>query len=186
MPAAPDGRVRTPRRDGRTFVRMPLLLLFVAFIVVPLVELAVIGQVNDLLGLPLTILLLVVDSAAGAWLVRREGSKAWAAFRDALADGKVPGDELMEGVMLLFGGALLLTPGFVTDGVGLALVLPFTRGPIAKLVRMRFTPVPLQAGAAAWNIRRTSSVRDEADADAAGNGVEVLSVERDEPPQLDD
>jgi len=166
---------------------MPLLLV-VLFIIVPLVELWAIGQVSGFIGLGWTLVLLLVDSIIGAVLVRREGSRAWRKFREAMAAGRVPGDELLNGVLLLFGGALLLTPGFVTDIVGLALVLPITRMPLAKLIRVRFVPVPLQAGTSFWNGMRSRPGDDPSppgggqigDTPDAEPSIEVLSVERDD------
>lgn len=102
----------------------PLALLFV---VVPFVELFVILQVGSALGVLPTVALLIGVSILGAWLVKREGLGV---LRRAVAQaqaGRVPGRELVDGVMILFGGALLLTPGFVTDLVGLALLVPPVR-----------------------------------------------------------
>ena len=179
---------------------MPLLLVL-AFVVVPLVELWVIIQVGGVLGFWPTILLLLVDSILGAVLVRREGSRAWRKFREALAAGRVPDDEIVQGALLLFGGALLLTPGFVTDVVGLALVLPVTRAPVARLLRLRVVPVPFQVGTGIWNRTRSPAgdgTRGDGAAGPGGDGpdrgtsagdapsIEVVSVERDEPDRLGD
>lgn len=111
------------------------LALFVAFIVVPLVELWVILQVGSLIGAVPTIILLVADSLLGAWLVRREGRRAWDSLRTAFASGRWPADEVTQGGLVIFGGALLLTPGFVTDAVGLLSVLPPTRAMMSRLLR---------------------------------------------------
>jgi UPF0716 protein FxsA len=105
---------------------VPLLLLL-AFVVVPLIELAVIVQVAQLTSLPVTLVLLLGVSVLGAVLVKREGGRAWRSFREALAAGRPPAREVADGMMVLVGGALLLTPGFVTDAVGLLLVFPPTR-----------------------------------------------------------
>lgn len=115
-------------------MRVPLVL---AFIVVPLVELAIIIQVGELLGAAPTILLLLAVSLAGAWLVRREGTRAWIRFRTALTQGRVPTDEVLEGALVLFGGALLLTPGFATDAVGLSLMVPPVRALVATTLKRR-------------------------------------------------
>lgn len=77
--------------------------------------------------------LLVLESALGAWLVRREGSRAWAALRESLATGRMPSRELADAALVLVGGTLLLTPGFLTDVVGFFLILPVTR-PLARSV----------------------------------------------------
>lgn len=187
--------------------RMPLLL-FVAFIIVPLVELAVIIQVADVISLGPTLVLLIVDSIIGAILVRREGRRAWKRFRLALSEGRWPGDEVVQGALVLIGGTLLLTPGFVTDGVGLAMVLPPTRALASRLIRARLTPVPVQAYQTARNVRdRMRSGRAEEGPDQPGSAatagdrgrdgdagpargevldVEVLSVERDRPRAASD
>ncbi|HTE70230.1 MAG TPA: FxsA family protein [Actinomycetes bacterium] len=108
-------------------------ILAIAFIVVPLAELAVIIAVGDLIGLLPTLLLLLVVSAAGAWLSKREGLAAWRRFQLALAEGRVPTVEVADGAMILLAGALLLTPGFLTDVVGILLLLPPTRATARRL-----------------------------------------------------
>lgn len=118
---------------------MPILL-FLLFIVVPVVELFVIIQVGEFIGLLPTVILLLVVSVLGSWLIRREGMRAWRAFRAALAHGRVPTSEVVDGALVLFGGALLLTPGFVTDLLGLALVFPLTRGLVNRAIRARVRP----------------------------------------------
>lgn len=110
---------------------MPWRLLPVALLVVPIVEIAVIVQVGQLIGFWPTLVLLLLESALGAWLVKREGLRAWGALREALRTGHLPGRELTDAALVLIGGTLLLTPGFVTDVVGFFFVLPFTR-PIAR------------------------------------------------------
>ncbi|KAA1429509.1 FxsA family protein [Nocardioides antri] len=105
---------------------MPLLL-FVAFVVVPLVEIYLVIQVGQTIGPWWTIGLLILDSLVGAWLVKREGRRAWTALRTALASYRPPARELADGALILIGGTLLLTPGFATDVVGFLLILPFTR-----------------------------------------------------------
>jgi len=106
-------------------------LLPLALLVVPIVEIAVIVQVGQLIGFWPTLVLLLVESALGAWLIKREGRRAWLALQGAVRTGHLPGRELTDAALVLIGGTLLLTPGFVTDIVGFALVLPFTR-PIAR------------------------------------------------------
>ena len=113
------------------------LLLFAAFLAVTLTELAIIVQVQRTIGLDWTLLLLLAVSIAGAVLVKREGGKAWRRLWDALADGRMPAVEVVDGALLLFAGALLLTPGFLTDGVGLLLLVPATRGIANRAIRAR-------------------------------------------------
>ena len=140
---------------------MPVLLV-VLFLVMPLVELYVILQVGGLIGVLPTIVLLLLASFLGAWLVRREGAKAWAAFRRALDEGRVPARETADGALVILGGALLLTPGFVTDVVGLLCVAPPTRamvrGALTALVTARFAPLrAYEAGRTGY--RRAARVR---------------------------
>lgn len=115
---------------------MPIIL-FLLFIVVPVVELAIIIQVGSWIGVWPTIALLVAVSVLGTWLVRREGMRAWTAFRMAMAQGRVPTTEVVDGALVLFGGALLLTPGFLSDILGLTLVVPPTRRAIGRVIRAR-------------------------------------------------
>ena len=108
-------------------------ILAVAFIVVPLAELAVLIAVGDVIGLWPTLLLLLVVSVAGAWLAKREGMAAWRRFQLALAEARVPTVEVADGAMILLAGALLLTPGFLTDVAGVLLLLPPTRALARRL-----------------------------------------------------
>ncbi|MDP9019837.1 MAG: FxsA family protein [Actinomycetota bacterium] len=99
-------------------------VLFVAFLVVPLVELYVLLQVGSAIGALNTVALVVLAGIAGAWLVKREGLGVVRRVRSQVAAGQVPGRELVDGFLILLGGALMLTPGFVTDLLGLALLAP--------------------------------------------------------------
>ncbi len=112
---------------------MPLLLV-VLLVVVPLVEVYVLVQVGQQIGALPTIALLVVMSLLGAYLLRREGSRTWRAFREALSAGRVPTKEVVDGGLVIFGGALLLTPGFATDLFGLLCVLPPTRAALRRML----------------------------------------------------
>jgi UPF0716 protein FxsA len=114
--------------------RIPLWVLFVAFLVVPLVEIYVLIQVGQVIGVWWTILLLIADSFFGGWLVKREGGRAWRALTDALGSGRMPARELADGALILIGGTLMLTPGFVTDAFGMLLILPFTRPVFRRLL----------------------------------------------------
>ncbi len=111
--------------------KVPAWFLVVAFVVVPLLEIFVLIQVGQVIGPWWTILLLIADSIVGTWLIRREGGRAWAALRAALGTGTMPARELADGALILVGGTLMLSPGFITDLLGIALILPFTR-PIAR------------------------------------------------------
>lgn len=106
-------------------------LVALALLLVPIVEIYVIIQVGQVIGGWPTVALLIAESAFGAWLIKREGRRAWAALQSSFETGKMPGRELADGALVLIGGTLLLTPGFVTDIFGFFFVLPFTR-PLAR------------------------------------------------------
>jgi UPF0716 protein FxsA len=116
---------------------MPLLLV-VLFIVVPIAELAVLIQIGQLIGVWWTIALLVADAILGSLLARSQGRLAWRRFNEALQAGRMPAREVMDGALVLFGGALLLTPGFLSDILGLLLLLPPTRALVRAVLVRRF------------------------------------------------
>lgn len=116
-------------------------MLFFVFLVLPFVELYVILQVGHAIGVLNTIALLILVSAAGAWLVKREGLSVLRRAQERAQAGAVPGKELVDGVLILFAGALLISPGFVTDVVGILLLLPPVRaafrGVVGRWLRRR-------------------------------------------------
>ena len=138
---------------------MPALLV-VALVVVPLVELYLLIQVGQVIGALPTIALLVVLSLLGGYLLRREGTRTWRAFRDATAAGRLPAREVADGALVIFGGALLLTPGFATDLFGLLCVLPPSRAVLRRVltgfVAKRLGVPGMVAGMAASRLRRPS------------------------------
>ena len=132
-------------------------LLVLAFVVVPLVEIYVLIQVGQVIGPWWTILLLIADSILGGWLIRREGRKAWRALTTALNSGQMPAKELADGALILIGGTLMLTPGFVSDALGILLILPVTR-PVARRLLTKVVSKRLAAGLRG-RTPRTSPVR---------------------------
>src|SRR4029453_11433979 len=116
---------------------MPLLALVALFIVVPLAELYVILKVGDAIGAVPTIALLAADSVLGSMLLRAQGRSVWRRFNETMASGRVPHRELIDGVLVIFGGAFLITPGFLTDIVGLVLLIPPSRALVRRLVARR-------------------------------------------------
>jgi UPF0716 protein FxsA len=110
-------------------------LLVVLFIVVPIVELYVIIQVGQLIGVWPTLALLLADALLGSLLLRHQGRGAWRRFNAALAERRFPGREVFDGLMIVVGGTLLLAPGFLTDIVGLVLLIPPTRAIVRRLLR---------------------------------------------------
>ena len=101
--------------------KFPRWLLLAAFVLVPLVEIYVIIQVGQAIGPWWTILLLIADSMLGSWLVKREGARAWRALRSALDEGRMPATELADGMLILVGGLLMITPGLRARHRGRAL-----------------------------------------------------------------
>jgi UPF0716 protein FxsA len=106
--------------------------VFLALLVVPVVEIAAIIAVGRVIGGWQTLLLLVLESLLGAWIVKREGSRTWTALQDSLRSGRMPSRQLSDAALVLIGGTLLLTPGFVTDIAGFFFILPLTR-PITRV-----------------------------------------------------
>ncbi|GAA1751257.1 FxsA family protein [Luedemannella helvata] len=113
-------------------MRRALLILFL--VVLPVAEIGVIILVGRAIGVPATFLLLLVTTLVGTWLLRREGTRAWRSFRDDLAAGRPPGNAATDGLLVLVGGLLMVLPGFITDAIGLLMVLPPTRGVGRSLV----------------------------------------------------
>lgn len=114
------------------------LLLFLVFLIVPLLEVWVLIQVGQVIGGWPTVGLLLVAALLGAWLIRREGRRVWRAVNESLAAGRIPDRELGDAALVLTGGMLLITPGFVTDLAGLACVLPVTRPLVRGVARWFF------------------------------------------------
>jgi len=112
-------------------------LLLLLFLVVPIAELWVILEVSDYLGAGPTIILLIALSVFGAWLVKREGLGIWRSINQQIRDGQMPTRSLLDGGLVLLAGALMLTPGFLTDVLGILLLFPPTRA-LVRGVTMRF------------------------------------------------
>jgi len=158
---------------------VPLLALIALFIVLPLAELYVILKVGDAIGAVWTIALLAADSLLGALLLRSQGRSVWRRFNAALAEGKMPHREVMDGVLVIFGGAFLITPGFITDIIGLLLLLPPTRALIrSRVVRRLGRRVAVSVGSPPCRSRPDRS--RPRDYDVEGTAREY----GDEPPGL--
>lgn len=119
-----------------------LFRLFLLFALVPLVELALLIHVGSYLGTAPTIALVLTTGAAGALLARNQGVQAWQRLQRELSAGRFPGEEIFDGVLVLGGGLLLLTPGLITDVIGFATLIPGTRAWIKSQLKRRFRPVP--------------------------------------------
>jgi UPF0716 protein FxsA len=114
-------------------------LLVALLIIVPIVELAVILQVGQRLGVWETLALLLAISVAGAWLVRGQGLAILRRIGMETAMGRLPGRSVVDGALVLVAGILMLTPGFVTDAVGLVLLVPATRVPLREAMLRRWS-----------------------------------------------
>lgn len=112
---------------------LALVLLVVALVVLPIAEIAILVAVGQQIGLLPTVAILLLEVAVGAWLSRREGSRAWRALADAFGSGRMPTAELTDAALVLVGGVMLMLPGFLTDIFGLVFLIPITR-PLARRV----------------------------------------------------
>jgi len=137
------------------------------FLLVPVAELYVIYKVGDAIGIGWTFLLLAADSVIGSLLLRSQGRAVWRKFNAILAEGRVPHREAVDGVLVIFGGAFLITPGFLTDIVGLALLLPPTRAIFRRfLIRRLGRPSIRRTGR--FDVEGTATEYD----DSAQRGLE--------------
>jgi UPF0716 protein FxsA len=139
-----------------------LAILVLAFVVLPLVELYVIIQVGQSIGVWNTIGVLILVSVVGAWLARREGGSVLVRIRRQLEAGVMPTNELIDGGLILAGGLLLLTPGFVTDVFGILLLFPPTRALARIPLKRRFRIVTIQhLNGPGFDGRRPDGPRDD-------------------------
>lgn len=114
-----------------------LFKLFLLFVGLPLVELAILIQLGEWVGLLPTVGLVVLTGAIGAALARRQGFQVWLAIQAELRQGRMPMGGLMDGLLVLIGGIVLLTPGLITDITGLLLLFPPTRSAFRAYLRRR-------------------------------------------------
>ena len=128
-----------------------MAVLFLLFIVVPIVELVLIIQVGQAFGAWNTVGLLIIDSLVGAWLVKHQGLGLLKRSRERLQKGEMPSDEIFSGIAILFAGALMLTPGFLTDAVGLIILIPPIRSIAIAGIRRNFRSRATNTSAT-WNL----------------------------------
>jgi UPF0716 protein FxsA len=132
-----------------------MFLLVLIFIVVPIAELYVIIKVGEAIGVVPTIALLLADALLGSMLLRQQGRAAWIRFNRALAENRLPHKEVFDGVLIIFGGALLITPGFLTDILGLILLIPPTRALVRAIALRRVRRrLAMGGGATMWTFGR--------------------------------
>ena len=153
-----------------------MALLVVLFIVVPIAELYVIIQVGEWIGVWPTLALLLADALLGSLLLRHQGRGAWRRFNEALAQRRFPGKEVADGVLIVIGGTLLLTPGFLSDIVGIFFLIPPTRALARRLLRRltlaRFTVIGVPGAGGMGRDPRGRPTRDY-DFDATAEEVPV-------------
>jgi UPF0716 protein FxsA len=136
------------------------VLLAIAFVLFPLIEIAVLVFVGQQIGALNTIGVLVLVSLVGAWLARHEGFFVLRRIREQIDAGRVPADELLDGALVLAGGMLLLLPGFVSDAIGLLVLFPPTRVFLRRLVRRRMAIFTV-ARVDQWSVRRDREPPDD-------------------------
>ncbi|MGB7962178.1 MAG: FxsA family protein [Propionicimonas sp.] len=155
----------SPQQRGRPLLS---LLLVVAFIVVPLAEVWLLTAVGRAIGVWPTLGILVVEAIVGAWLMRREGTRAWTALQSAVSQGRMPAGHLADAALVLTGGILLMLPGFFTDIIGVLFLLPITRPLVRRFLGFVLAKQAAKSGIDVNLIR----VRTQSDTIIRGETVE--------------
>lgn len=115
-----------------------MIWLLLLFIVVPLTELALLLRIGDAIGLGPTIALVILTGMLGWWLAKREGLRTWLKIQSELNQGRLPGNHLVDALLILVAGAVLITPGVLTDAVGFLLLIPPVRSMVRNALKKRF------------------------------------------------
>lgn len=123
--------------------------LFLLFIAMPIIEIFLLIKIGSSIGALLTIAIVIITAVLGTWMLRAQGLSTLNKARRRMSGGEVPAFEMMEGMALGIGGALLLTPGFVTDAIGFACLIPFTRRLMVRALSKRVTVASVAGGFAA-------------------------------------
>jgi UPF0716 protein FxsA len=158
-------------------------LLFVLLIVVPLAELWVIVEFAQAIGFLETLGLLILISVAGAFLLKQQGMATWRRMQETLARGEMPGREVTDAFLVLLGGALLLTPGFLTDVVGLVLLFPPTRAALKGIFRRMLGSWAVQRAGTAGRIYKATVVRSERKGRGSASSPALEDPSRPESPR---
>ncbi|MGR3761276.1 FxsA family protein [Roseobacteraceae bacterium NS-SX3] len=137
------------------------MYLFLAFLLVPIIEIALFIQVGGAIGLWPTLAIVVLTAVLGTWLVRTQGRLAIGQLRTSFEQLDNPAEPLAHGAMILFAGALLLTPGFFTDAVGFALLMPPVRMAVYRFLRARVTVAKFQMGPGSMHSRHYPGERQQ-------------------------
>ncbi|MDN3653702.1 FxsA family protein [Thalassotalea ponticola] len=167
-------------------------VLFLLFIIMPIIEIMVLINVGAFIGALPTILLVIITAWLGATMVRQQGLTTYQSVQHKLAQGQMPSDEIIAALLLLVAGVLLLTPGFITDAFGLALLWPVSRSAIVKLVQQQLLKANKNGSAFFYSSTQqtyhdfyqqrnsSSQRRDDAGDDVIDIEVESTVVETDE------
>ena len=115
-----------------------LLRLILLFTIIPIIELSLLIELGQQIGIGSTIALVIITGVLGAYLAKHEGFIVINRIQQDLSQGRLPADSLIDGVIILAGGLLLLTPGLLTDAIGFMALIPFTREYIKKFIRQKF------------------------------------------------
>ncbi len=126
-----------------------LLKLFLAFTLIPLVEIYLLIKLGQNFGAITSILLVIFTGILGAYLAKMEGLRTLFRLQETLREGGMPGEELLDALLIAFAGLVLITPGFITDAVGFLLLVPFTRMLVKNWLKER--------------LRAKSTIRDDDD-----------------------
>lgn len=164
------------RRPGRA-----LRWALAALILLPLVEIVVLVMVGRSIGVLWTIVLLLAMAVLGAWLSRRETSRTYRALQQSLQSGRMPTDEATDAILVMVGGFLLILPGFVSDIVGLLLILPFTR-PAARRLLQTVVAARVLGVAGGGAGRAGSNSRNSARPPGRGQVIEGEVISHTPPP----
>ncbi len=147
--------------------------LLLLFILVPVAELAIFISLGEKIGLFATLGIIILTAFIGAYLTKSQGLKALNNYQQALAQGKLPHEEVMDGLMILIAGAVLLTPGFLTDAIGFSLLIPPFRKVVKAIIKDRLKGrvdvVSQNVNAATQNFSQDGSGRS--------GGPQVINVE---------
>lgn len=159
--------------------------IFLLFVAVPIVEIALLVQVGSYIGTFNTIAIVIVTAVIGTWLLRQQGMATLQRAQLKMQTGELPASQLVEGVLLLVGGVLLLTPGFVTDAFGFCCLIPYSRRFLARWLSRRSTGFVFSSmnGASGPSSARPDRAQSSARSDRRAANGNVLEGEyrRDDP-----
>ncbi len=155
-------------------------IFFVLFLVIPIIEIFFLIKVGEIIGIWWTILLVVLTAVIGAGLLRQQGLSTLARFQQNMGQGKLPAQEMVEGILLAVGGALLMTPGFVTDTLGFLCLLPFSRKFIAANIIKR-SAISMSARMGGFSQGSNSNIYEGEYTEVEGDPAVISSKDKNNP-----